>query len=79
MSTEVATTASAVANLDDLLRFLDLLHLLWRADPESGHSVDDAIRERVLEMCAAGHPQAADLAREVLVTSTWDDVPKWCA
>lgn len=71
--------AGEVVCIDDLRAFLDALHALWRDDPEAGHSWDDDIRERVLQMCAAGHPDAAVLAREVLVTSTWDDVPKWCA
>ena len=71
--------AAQVATLDDLRRFLDALHALWRDDPEVGHTWDDDIRERVLQMCAAGHPDAADLAREVLVTSTWDDIPRWSA
>lgn len=80
MTGEVSVlSAASVADLADLRRFLDALHVLWRHDPEVGHNVDDEIRERVLQMCAAGHPDAAMLAREVLVTSTWDDVPKWCA
>jgi len=79
MSTELVPAAGAVANADDLRRFLDALHQEWRSDPESGHSMDDKIRERVLEMCAEGHPDAAILAREVLVTSTWADVSKWYA
>jgi hypothetical protein len=78
MSAELEPVAREVATVDDLRRFLDALHRLWRDDPEAGHSVDDQIRARVLEMCAQGHPDAAVLAREVLVTDTWD-VPKWCA
>jgi len=69
----------SVATLADLRRFLDLLHDQWRKDPEVGHSVNDEIRQRVLELCAEGHPDAAMLAREVLVTDTWDDVEVWCA
>ena len=71
--------ASEVVCIDDLRRFLDALHQLWRVDEEVGHSWDDDIRDRVLRMCAAGHPDAAVLAREVLVTSTWDDVSRWVA
>ena len=78
MSTDIVP-AHEVASVDDLRRFLDLLHAQWRNDPDSGHSIDDQIRERVLELCAQGHPDAAVLAREVLVTSTWDDCPKWYA
>jgi hypothetical protein len=71
--------ASEVVCIEDLRRFLDALHELWRRDPESGHSWDDDIRDRVLRMCAEGHPDAAALAREVLVTSTWDDVERYCS
>jgi hypothetical protein len=71
--------ASEVVCIEDLRRFLDALHALWRDDPEAGHNWDDDIRDRVLQMCAAGHPDAATLAREVLVTSTWDDVSRWTA
>ena len=79
MSTEIVPAVSAVANLDDLRRFMGLLHQKWRDDPEVGHGINDDIRERVLELCADGHPQAAALAREVLVTSTWDDCTAWYA
>jgi len=79
MSTDLVSQASAVATVGDLRYFLDALHEHWRNDPESGHSIDDEIRQRVLELCAAGHPDAAVLAREVLVTSTWDDVMSWTA
>jgi hypothetical protein len=71
--------ASEVTGLQDLRRFLDALHELWRRDPEAGHSWDDDIRDRVLRMSAAGHPDAAVLAREVLVTSGWDDVERYCS
>jgi hypothetical protein len=73
------SSTQSVATLADLRRFLDLLHAQWHMDPEVGHSVNDEIRKRVLEMCAEGHPQAAELAREVLVTDTWDDIEVWCA
>lgn len=76
---EMALAANAVASIEDLRRFLDMLHQKWREDPEAGHSIDDRIRERVLQLCAAGHPDAMLLAREVLVTSTWDDVDSWVA
>ena len=79
MTGELVPMAGEVASVDDLRRFMDFLHEQWRRDPEVGHSIDDEIRERVLQMCAAGHPDAAVLAREVLVTSTWDDVQSWCA
>jgi hypothetical protein len=75
---EIMPTASSVAGIQDLRRFLDGLHALWRMDPEAGHSINDQIRQRILEMCAEGHPDAALLAREVLVTETWDDCPEWC-
>jgi hypothetical protein len=77
--TDIVPAVQAVATVDDLRRFLDALHQEWREDPESGHGIDDRIRARVLELCAEGHPDAAVLAREVLVTGTWDDVPRWCA
>ena len=70
---------SSVQSLDDLRRFMELLHIMWRRDPEAGHSLNDDIRAHVLRMCAEGHPEAASLAREVLVTDTWDDVPSWCS
>lgn len=79
MSTEIVPAVNAVANLDDLRRFMDALHQKWREDPEVGHVVNDNIRGRVLELCAEGHPDATALAREVLVTSTWDDCPVWYA
>lgn len=71
--------AGSVTGLADLRQFLDALHDLWRRDPEAGHSINDDIRKRVLELCAAGHPDAVILAREVLVTDTWDDVSSWTA
>jgi hypothetical protein len=74
---EIAPTAASVANIQDLRRLLDWLHEAWRRDPEVGHGIDDQIRERVLELCADGHPDAAALAREALVTSTWDDCASW--
>jgi hypothetical protein len=76
---EVALTAASVTDVRELRRFLDGLRALWRRDPEAGHSINDQIRARVLEMCAEGHPDAALLAREVLVTDTWDDCPEWFA
>lgn len=79
MSELARVAPSDVASLADLRRFLDALHEMWRSDPEAGHGVDDQIRERVLQLCAEGHPEAAMLAREVLVTGTWDDVPRWFA
>lgn len=79
MSTEIVPAVSAITCLGDLRQFMGLLHEKWREDPEVGHSINDDIRRRVLEMCAAGHPDAAALAREVLVTDTWDDCPVWCA
>jgi len=79
MTSEIMPLTAAVATVDDLRRFLDLLHVKWREDPEDGHRIDDKIRQLVLEMCAAGHPDAAVLAREVLVTWTWDDIVSWYA
>lgn len=76
---EITPTAASVAGIWDLRWFLGWLHEAWRRDPEMGHSVNNQIRRRVLEMCAEGHPDAALLAREVLVTDTWDDCPEWCA
>lgn len=77
--TEIELSNSSVQDLSDLRRFMELLHIAWRNDPEAGHSLNDGIRAHVLRMCAEGHPEAASLAREVLVTDTWDDVPSWCA
>jgi hypothetical protein len=76
---ELLPASQSVATVDDLRRFLDLLHAKWQQDPEVGHGIDDDIRGRVLQLCAEGHPDAALLAREVLVTDTWDDVPRWYA
>lgn len=76
---EIVPTAASVANIYDLRAFLDWLHEAWRRDPEMGHGIDDQIRQRVLELCAEGHPDAALLAREVLVTSAWDDCAAWSA
>jgi DNA-binding transcriptional ArsR family regulator len=47
---EIVPTAASVANIRDLRRFLDWLREAWSHDPEMGHSVDDQIRQRVLEM-----------------------------
>lgn len=76
---ELRQSTGSVASVKDLRWFLGILRVLWRNDPEAGHSINDQIRARVLEMCAEGHPDAAVLAREVLVTDTWDDCPEWCA
>ena len=71
MTGELVPMASEVASVDDLRRFLGWLHEQWRRDPEIGHSIDDEIRERVLQMVRGhDHPDAAVLARAVLVTST---------
>jgi hypothetical protein len=78
VSSDLVPQARKVANVDDLRRFLDALRKHWDDDPESGHIIDDEIRQRVLQMCADGHPDAAALSREVLVTSTWD-VSRWHA
>jgi hypothetical protein len=77
---EIAKIAARdVTDIRTLRRFLDWLHATWVRDPEAGHSINDQIRAHVLEMCAQGHPDAATLAREVLVTDSWDDCTKWFA
>jgi hypothetical protein len=79
MSSEVGIRVEWVTDMEGLRLFLEGLHELWRRDPEAGHSVNDQIRQRVLELCGMGHPHSAALAREVLVTDTWDDCARYCS
>jgi hypothetical protein len=50
----------------------------YRGDPEAAHSAEDNLTHHVLRLVAEGHPQAADLAAEMLKAAEWD-VPRWCA
>jgi hypothetical protein len=79
MAADLQTLAGTVDNLSDLRDFLDRLHAAWNDDPEVAHALEDEIKTRTLELVAAGHPEAASIAREVLVIDTWNDIMKWYA
>lgn len=79
MSADLQTLAGAVDSLSGLRDFLNRLHSAWNDDPEVAHALEDEIKTRTLGLVAAGHPEAAAIAREVLVIDTWDDVMKWYA
>lgn len=73
--------APAVQHVEDLrgLRaVLQRLREMYEQDPEAAHSIEDALKDRVLHLTTEGHPMAADFAREVLAVAAWD-VPRWCA
>lgn len=48
------------------------------ADDESAHGAEDRLHVDVLRAVAAGHPDAAALAREALKTDDID-FARWCA
>lgn len=79
MSADLQTLAGTVDSLSTLRDFLNRLHKAWNDDPEVAHALEDEIKTRALKLAAAGHPEAAAIAREVLVIDTWDDVMKWYA
>jgi hypothetical protein len=79
MSTDLQRLTGTVDSLSGLRDFLNRLHAAWNDDPEVAHALEDEIKSRALQLVAEGHPDAAAIAREVLVIDTWDDVMKWYA
>lgn len=71
--------AGVVDSLSGLRDFLDRLHQAWNDDPEAAHGLEDEIKSRALQLVADEHPDAAAIAREVLVIDTWTDVTRWFA
>jgi hypothetical protein len=66
--TDLASLQQAMADIRDG----------YQGDPEAAHSAEDDLTQHILRLVAAGHPQAADLAAEMLKAAEWD-VPRWCA
>lgn len=66
--TDLASLQQAMADIRDG----------YRGDPEAAHSAEDGLTLHILRMAAEGHPQAADLAAELLKAADWD-VPRWYA
>jgi hypothetical protein len=79
VSTDLQTLAGTVDSLSGLRDFLNRLHQAWNNDPEAAHGLEDEIKSRALQLAADGHPDARQIAREVLVIDTWDDVTRWYA
>jgi hypothetical protein len=69
---------SQVVDLHSLKVFLSRLHELWDRDPEAGHNINDDLRGWALALISRGHPQAAEIAKALLVTDQWD-VCSWSA
>jgi MoxR-like ATPase len=58
---------------------LDRLRRLRQRDPESGHSIDDELRERVLTLIAGGSRYSRQLARTAMETSGWKSCSRYYA
>lgn len=67
-----------VMDLDSLQQVLAGVRDGYQGDPEAAHSAEDELAHHVLRLVVEGHPQAADMAAEMLKAAEWD-VPRWCA
>lgn len=47
-------------------------------DPEAAHSLEDELRQLVLQDIRKGHPDAQKLA-EIALSTDEIDFPRWCA
>ena len=55
--------------VDDVRRVVDYIASI-QDDNEVAHGAEDAMRQRVLELVAEGHPDSAELAKAALESST---------
>ena len=67
-----------VHDLDALKRVLDNIRDASQGDPEAAHSLEDDTMRHILRLTAEGHPQARQLAAEMLTIAELD-FPRWCA
>jgi hypothetical protein len=67
-----------VTDLASLQRAMAGIHDGYQGDPEAAHCAEDDLTQHILRLVAAGHPQAPELAAEMLKAAEWD-VPRWCA
>ena len=81
MTMDLDAIGKNLAHVDStagLRAFLADLHAAWDRDPETAHGLEDHIKSHVLKLVADGHPDAQEIAREVLVMNNWD-VERWYA
>lgn len=71
-------TSNHIENLDELHQLLADLREAYDGDPEIAHSVEDALKSRILRLVVEGHPDAALFAAELVKVDDWD-VSRWCA
>lgn len=71
-------TIDHIDDLDALRRLLAQLREAYDGDPEIAHSVEDALKSRILRLVVEGHPDAALFAAELVKVDDWD-VSRWCA
>jgi len=67
-----------VHDVESLRRVLKDIRDAYQTDPERAHSLEDATMLHVLRMTAEGHPQARQLAAEMLTIAELD-LKRWCA
>lgn len=70
--------AGVINDAAELHNFLVQLHEAWDADIETAHLAEDRVKSRVLELIADGHPEARELARELVEMDSWS-VERWYA
>jgi hypothetical protein len=67
-----------VRDLESLRRLVNEIRDAYQGDPEAAHSLEDATMVHVLRLTAGGHPQARQLAAEMLTIADLD-LKRWCA
>ncbi|TMS00174.1 hypothetical protein [Nonomuraea basaltis] len=67
-----------VGDPDSLRRVLAEIRAAYQGDPEAAHSLEDDTMRHVLRLTAEGHPQARQLATEMLTIADLD-LKRWCA
>jgi hypothetical protein len=67
-----------VHDLDSVQQVMADIHDAYQGDPEAAHSAEDELMQKVLRLVVEEHPQAVDMAAEMLKAAEWD-VPRWCA
>ncbi|MFD9949703.1 hypothetical protein ACFWYW_55545 [Nonomuraea sp. NPDC059023] len=65
-------------DVEGVRQVLDWIRDAYQGDPEAAHSLEDDLIRHVLRLTAEGHPQACQLAAEVLTIAELD-LPRWCA
>jgi hypothetical protein len=69
---------TAINSLPALRDFLNRLREHWDDDPEVAHGLEDGLKSRTLRLVVDGHPDAVEIAREVLAMDEWQ-VRRWYA